>query len=170
MLKSFNSKILLFSFLASGGLPWGIPVHPQHQGYEGWYPTLTQHWLLCPTSVLVHCCTPFLWNRIFRSRWATNYFCPTLCTQHERSWKRKKTYLLHLCSTQVIHTIRDTPPNPSGLLALSTDSSHCYLAYPGIRIAINMCEMLVTILNAFDASDDTLSILWYHPMLQWWIW
>ena len=34
---------------------------------------------------------------------------------------------------QVIHTIRDTPPNPSGLLALSTDSSHCYLAYPGIH-------------------------------------
>ena len=31
----------------------------------------------------------------------------------------------------MIHTIRDTPPNPSGLLALSTDSSHCYLAYPG---------------------------------------
>ena len=33
----------------------------------------------------------------------------------------------------MIHTIRDTPPNPSGLLALSTDSSHCYLAYPGIH-------------------------------------
>ena len=112
MLKSFNSKILLFSFLASGGLPWGIPVHSQHQGYEGWYPTLT----LTLTSLL--------------------HFCPTLwvCTQHERSWKRKKTYLLHLCPTQVIHTIRDTPPNPSGLLALSTDSSHCYLAYPGTWI------------------------------------
>jgi len=32
---------------------------------------------------------------------------------------------------KVIHTIRDTPPNPSGLVALSTDSTHCYLAYPG---------------------------------------
>ena len=48
---------------------------------------------------------------------------------------------------QVIHTIRDTPPNPSGLLALSTDSSHCYLAYPGIHH------------NVDDAHDHAMMIL-----------
>lgn len=32
---------------------------------------------------------------------------------------------------QVVHTIRDTPPNSSGLCALAADSDHCYLAYPG---------------------------------------
>merc|ERR1712141_385376 len=30
-----------------------------------------------------------------------------------------------------LHTIRETPPNKYGLCALSTDSDHCYLAYPG---------------------------------------
>ena len=31
----------------------------------------------------------------------------------------------------VLHTIKDTPPNPAGLQALSINSDHCYLAYPG---------------------------------------
>ena len=31
----------------------------------------------------------------------------------------------------MLHTIRETPPNKHGLCALSTDSDHCYLAYPG---------------------------------------
>lgn len=32
---------------------------------------------------------------------------------------------------KVLHTIRDTPPNPAGLCCLSTNSDLCYLAYPG---------------------------------------
>jgi autophagy-related protein 18 len=32
---------------------------------------------------------------------------------------------------KVLHTIRDTPPNSSGLCSLSTNSDNCYLAYPG---------------------------------------
>jgi autophagy-related protein 18 len=32
---------------------------------------------------------------------------------------------------KVLHTIRDTPPNPAGLCALSTDSDNSFLAYPG---------------------------------------
>ncbi|XP_022916636.1 WD repeat domain phosphoinositide-interacting protein 2 isoform X2 [Onthophagus taurus] len=32
---------------------------------------------------------------------------------------------------KVLHTIRDTPRNPQGLCALSTNNEHCYLAYPG---------------------------------------
>ena len=105
MLKSFYSTILLFSFLASGGLPWGIPVHSQHQGYEGWYPTLT----LTLTSLL--------------------HFCPTLwvCTQHERSWKRNKTYLLHPCPTSAPprwSTQSGTPPQTLPACSLSPPTLH----------------------------------------------
>ena len=33
---------------------------------------------------------------------------------------------------KVMHTIRETPPNPTGLCALSPESAdRCYLAYPG---------------------------------------
>lgn len=32
---------------------------------------------------------------------------------------------------KVVHTIRDTPPNPTGLCALVSESDQCYLAYPG---------------------------------------
>jgi len=40
-------------------------------------------------------------------------------------------YIHNIRDMKVIHTIRDTPSNPAGLLALSTDSTHNYLAYPG---------------------------------------
>jgi len=32
---------------------------------------------------------------------------------------------------KILHTIRDTPPNPKGLLALSVNGEISYLAYPG---------------------------------------
>ena len=32
---------------------------------------------------------------------------------------------------KILHTIRDTPQNPNGLLALSVNADHSYLAYPG---------------------------------------
>lgn len=32
---------------------------------------------------------------------------------------------------KILHTIRDTPPNPRGLCALSPCVEHCYVAYPG---------------------------------------
>lgn len=32
---------------------------------------------------------------------------------------------------KVLHTIRDTPPNPHGLCALSINNDNCFLAYPG---------------------------------------
>ncbi len=35
---------------------------------------------------------------------------------------------------QVIHTIRDIPPNPDGLCALSSNDSSSDLAYPGSSI------------------------------------
>jgi autophagy-related protein 18 len=35
---------------------------------------------------------------------------------------------------KVLHTIRDVPPNPDGLCALSITDNNPYLAYPGSSI------------------------------------
>jgi len=40
-------------------------------------------------------------------------------------------YIHNIHDMKVLHTIRDTPPNPAGLCCLSTNSDMCYLAYPG---------------------------------------
>ncbi|CRK99439.1 CLUMA_CG012675, isoform A [Clunio marinus] len=40
-------------------------------------------------------------------------------------------YIHNIRDMKVVHTIRDTPTNSSGLCALAADSDNCYLAYPG---------------------------------------
>jgi len=40
-------------------------------------------------------------------------------------------YIHNIRDMKVLHTIRDTPPNPKGLCALSINSDNCFLAYPG---------------------------------------
>jgi len=40
-------------------------------------------------------------------------------------------YIHNIRDMKVLHTIRDTPPNPRGLCTLSINSDNCYLAYPG---------------------------------------
>ncbi|CAL4142180.1 unnamed protein product [Meganyctiphanes norvegica] len=40
-------------------------------------------------------------------------------------------YIHNIRDMKVLHTIRDTPPNPTGLCALSVSNDNCYLAYPG---------------------------------------
>lgn len=40
-------------------------------------------------------------------------------------------YIHNIRDMRVLHTIRDTPPNLSGLCTLSICSDNCYLAYPG---------------------------------------
>lgn len=40
-------------------------------------------------------------------------------------------YIHNIRDMKVMHTIRETPPNPTGLCALSTSSENCFLAYPG---------------------------------------
>ena len=40
-------------------------------------------------------------------------------------------FIHNIRDMKVLHTIRETPPNKNGLRALSIDSDHCYLAYPG---------------------------------------
>lgn len=46
---------------------------------------------------------------------------------------------------ELLHTIRNTPPNPSGLCALSADDKNCFLAYPGHQTAGEV--------QIFDASN-----------------
>lgn len=40
-------------------------------------------------------------------------------------------YIHNIRDMKILHTIRDTPPNPRGLLALSVNADNSYLAYPG---------------------------------------
>lgn len=40
-------------------------------------------------------------------------------------------FIHNIRDLKVLHTIRDTPPNPSGLLTLSISTENCFLAYPG---------------------------------------
>ena len=40
-------------------------------------------------------------------------------------------YIHNIRDMKVLHTIRDTPPNPNGLCALSINNDNCFLAYPG---------------------------------------
>lgn len=40
-------------------------------------------------------------------------------------------YIHNIRDMKVLHTIRDTPPNPTGICALSSNNDNCYLAYPG---------------------------------------
>ena len=40
-------------------------------------------------------------------------------------------YIHNIRDMKVLHTIRDTPPNPSGLVTLSISTENCFLAYPG---------------------------------------
>jgi len=67
---------------------------------------------------------------------------------------------------KVIHTIRDTPPNPSGLISLSCDNTHCYLAYPGhshtgelqIFDTINLASRVI-----IPAHEGQLAALQFSP-------
>jgi autophagy-related protein 18 len=40
-------------------------------------------------------------------------------------------YIHNILDMRVLHTIRDTPPNPAGLCTLSYSGDISYLAYPG---------------------------------------
>merc|ERR1711874_542377 len=59
-------------------------------------------------------------------------------------------YIHNIRDMKVIHTITCTPPNPSGLIALSCDTTnYCFLAYPG--------HSHTGQLQVFDA-DSTLAV------------
>ena len=63
-------------------------------------------------------------------------------------------YIHNIRDMKVLHTIRDTPPNPNGLCALSINNDNCYLAYPGSsqigEVQIFDCVNLVS--NSIDCE------------------
>ncbi|XP_072931600.1 WD repeat domain phosphoinositide-interacting protein 2 isoform X2 [Epargyreus clarus] len=63
---------------------------------------------------------------------------------------------------KILHTIRDTPPNPRGLCALSPCVDHCYVAYPGSS-AVGEVQIFDAVhLNAkcvISAHDSPLAAL-----------
>lgn len=75
-------------------------------------------------------------------------------------------YIHNIQDMKVVHTIRDTPCNSTGLCALSSSSDHCYLAYPGsitsgevqIFDAINLHAKAM-----IPAHDSPLAALAFSP-------
>lgn len=63
-------------------------------------------------------------------------------------------YIHNIRDMRVLHTIRDTPPNLTGLCTLSPNSDNCYVAYPGSNtigeVQIFDANHLVGILNEFE--------------------
>ena len=57
-------------------------------------------------------------------------------------------YIHNIRDMKVLHTIKDTPANPSGLCALAVSSDNCFLAYPGSsqigEVQIFDCNTLVS--------------------------
>lgn len=65
-------------------------------------------------------------------------------------------YIHNIRDMKVLHTIRDTPPNPTGLCALSINNDNCFLAYPGsnqigeVQIFDTINLRAVTVIPAHD--------------------
>ncbi|KDR16597.1 WD repeat domain phosphoinositide-interacting protein 2 isoform X2 [Zootermopsis nevadensis] len=75
-------------------------------------------------------------------------------------------YIHNIRDMKVLHTIRDTPPNPFGICTLSINSDNCFLAYPGsnsigevqIFDAVNLhAETMI------PAHDSPLAALGFSP-------
>ncbi|KAK6312607.1 hypothetical protein J4Q44_G00182710 [Coregonus suidteri] len=71
-------------------------------------------------------------------------------------------YVHNIRDMKVLHTIRETPPNPSGLCALSISNDNCYLAYPG-SATIGEVQVFDTVnlraANMIPAHDSPLAAL-----------
>ncbi|XP_061605601.1 WD repeat domain phosphoinositide-interacting protein 2 isoform X3 [Phyllopteryx taeniolatus] len=71
-------------------------------------------------------------------------------------------YIHNIRDMKVLHTIRETPPNPSGLCALSINNDNCYLAYPGSAM-IGEVQVFDTVnlraANMIPAHDSPLAAL-----------
>jgi len=75
-------------------------------------------------------------------------------------------YIHNIRDMKVLHTIRETPPNPRGLCALSINSDNCFLAYPGSTTTGE-----VQLFDAFNlqaklmipAHDSPLAAIAFNP-------
>nr|XP_006822221.1 PREDICTED: WD repeat domain phosphoinositide-interacting protein 2-like isoform X2 [Saccoglossus kowalevskii] len=75
-------------------------------------------------------------------------------------------YIHNIRDMKVLHTIRDTPPNPIGLCALSINNDNCYLAYPGSS-QIGEVQIFDSVnlraVNMIPAHDSPLAALMFNP-------
>lgn len=75
-------------------------------------------------------------------------------------------FIHNIRDMKILHTIRETPPNPRGLCALSINSDNCFLAYPGSNITGE-----VQLFDAFNlqakimipAHESPLAALTFNP-------
>ncbi|XP_060522282.1 WD repeat domain phosphoinositide-interacting protein 2 isoform X2 [Cylas formicarius] len=75
-------------------------------------------------------------------------------------------YIHNIRDMKVLHTIRDTPPNPTGLCALSTNSENCFLAYPGSATVgeVQIFDaMHLSAKTMIHAHDSPLAALAFSP-------
>lgn len=68
-------------------------------------------------------------------------------------------HIHHIRDLKILHAIRDTPRNPTGLSALSANTENCYLAYPG---SATVGE--VQIFDAANLSAVTMIPAHEHPL------
>ena len=78
-------------------------------------------------------------------------------------------YIHNIRDMKVLHTIRDTPPNPTGLCALSINNDNCYLAYPGSNqigeVQIFDCVNLVSLVYIQKKLLE-IEIKWVVPYCE----
>lgn len=74
-------------------------------------------------------------------------------------------YIHNIRDMKVLHTIRDTPPNPQGLCALSINNENCFLAYPGSNL-IGEVQIFDTInlraVTMIPAHDNPLAAIAFN--------
>lgn len=74
-------------------------------------------------------------------------------------------YIHNIRDMKVLHTIRDTPPNPQGLCALSINNDNCFLAYPGSN-QIGEVQIFDTInlraVTMIPAHDNPLAAITFN--------
>lgn len=74
-------------------------------------------------------------------------------------------YIHNIRDMKVLHTIRDTPPNPQGLVALSINNDNCFLAYPGSN-QIGEVQIFDTInlraVTMIPAHDNPLAAITFN--------
>lgn len=75
-------------------------------------------------------------------------------------------YIHNIRDMKVLHTIRDTPPNPNGICCLCVNSDNCFLAYPGSNAIGEVQIFDADNLHAktmIPAHDSPLAALAFNP-------
>lgn len=78
-------------------------------------------------------------------------------------------YIHNIRDMRVLHTIRDTPPNLTGLCTLSPNSDNCYVAYPGSNtigeVQIFDANHLVCTLSIFEQINNNFGNFYFNNFM-----